>query len=560
MAGRFAALVRQCVTNVRPRGSASGLLAAGAEPADLSHGPCRCAAGLRSGPDAGPAAPWLTATSGTRRHASSTAARTDAEPGTRGFCPKLHKMGLLKRRGDSAGVLALFEQLRSSGEATTLHYNIAISAAAAARDTASAGAIFAELDERGEADAYSFGAYASALCRTGQLAAAVDLVDSMPAKKVAPNIVIYTTLMHGAVTAGALPLAKRLARDVEALQQRNALGSSEMLLIALLRLAAREGDAPRIARVWRKCVADIYMHGTSAGGGCSPAAIAALTVAYAQCRRPREALQALTVLQHVCAPPLTAAGAEDAAKAKGLSGTKGVVAEAEMYRAIDHARRAGLPEQASGEAGAEGLGWARGRDASGEGGEEGSGLVQTEHHLLAAFDSTLAAFSRAGDAEGTRRVVGLLREAGLKPGTSTFNALIGSQQPPRLKDEDDGRAFVDGGARAGGGGIEDGRPGHAGAVVEAEVLEAEVLGEDEIGGAGACMFVCTCMHAHASTHVDDTHADTHVRVYACAHMRIGAGEDEGGGVGANGPDQERHPGAVCGGRRRAGCGAGMAAL
>ena len=39
-----------------------------------------------------------------------------------------------------------------------------------------------------------------------------------------------------------------------------------------------------------------------------------------------------------------------------------------------------------------------------------STVVETESHLLAAFDSTLAAFSKAGDDKGTARVVAMLVE------------------------------------------------------------------------------------------------------------------------------------------------------
>ena len=42
-----------------------------------------------------------------------------------------------------------------------------------------------------------------------------------------PNIVIYNTLLHGAITAGDLVLARRLKLDVEKLK----LACSEMFLI-----------------------------------------------------------------------------------------------------------------------------------------------------------------------------------------------------------------------------------------------------------------------------------------------------------------------------------------
>ena len=127
-------------------------------------------------------------------------------------------MGKMLKRGDVAGVLATFEELKESGSATHLHYNMAISALAASRDPSRAGALFDELDARGEADAYTYGAYSSALCRAGRLEEAVQLVDSMAAKNVRPNLVIYNTLLHGAVTAGDLSLARRLKEDVERMQ------------------------------------------------------------------------------------------------------------------------------------------------------------------------------------------------------------------------------------------------------------------------------------------------------------------------------------------------------
>ena len=51
-----------------------------------------------------------------------------------------------------------------------------------------------------QVDTYSYGAYISALCRVGKLQEAVALVDTMPSRNVKPNLVIYNTLLHGAVT------------------------------------------------------------------------------------------------------------------------------------------------------------------------------------------------------------------------------------------------------------------------------------------------------------------------------------------------------------------------
>ena len=116
-------------------------------------------------------------------------------------------MGKLRRRGDVDGVLALLQEVKEDGTATHLHYNVAISVLASARDALRAGDLFAELDARGEADAYSYGAYVSALCRAGRLEAAVALVDSMEASNVAPNLIVYNTLLHGAVTALSIPLS-----------------------------------------------------------------------------------------------------------------------------------------------------------------------------------------------------------------------------------------------------------------------------------------------------------------------------------------------------------------
>ena len=95
-----------------------------------------------------------------------------------------------------------------------LHYNVAISALAAARDHEQARDLFTELDARGEADVYSYGALSSALCRAGKLEEAVALVDSMSDRRIVPNLVIYCTLLHGAITAGALPLARSLQQVV----------------------------------------------------------------------------------------------------------------------------------------------------------------------------------------------------------------------------------------------------------------------------------------------------------------------------------------------------------
>ena len=122
------------------------------------------------------------------------------------FRRDLYEMGKMLKRGNVARVLAMFEELKESGSATHLHYNMAISALASSRDPARAGDLFDELDARGEADAYSYGAYVSALCRAGKLKEAVALVDKMAPKRVPPNLVIYNTLLHGAVTAGHLSL------------------------------------------------------------------------------------------------------------------------------------------------------------------------------------------------------------------------------------------------------------------------------------------------------------------------------------------------------------------
>ena len=73
--------------------------------------------------------------------------------------------------------------------------------------------------------------------------------------------------------------------------------------------------------------------------------------------------------------------------------------------------------------------------AHGGGGEGERGGGEANHHILAAFDSTLAAFSKAADFEGTARVVEMLVQAGLQPNASTFNSLIrggghSAQTPP----------------------------------------------------------------------------------------------------------------------------------
>jgi pentatricopeptide repeat protein len=93
-------------------------------------------------------------------------------------------MGKMLKRGDIAGVLAIFQKLKESGTAKNLHYNVAMSALASARDWKSAGALFDELDARGETDTYSYGAYSSALCRAGKLKEAVALVDHMSSRQV----------------------------------------------------------------------------------------------------------------------------------------------------------------------------------------------------------------------------------------------------------------------------------------------------------------------------------------------------------------------------------------
>ena len=119
-----------------------------------------------------------------RRCFSTTSRRSDNATTSRGpgldlkaFRKDLYDMGKMLKRGDIAGVLAVFEELQESGSATHLHYNVAISALASSRDCARAGALFDELDARGEADAYTYGAYSSALCRAGKLDEAVGLVE-----------------------------------------------------------------------------------------------------------------------------------------------------------------------------------------------------------------------------------------------------------------------------------------------------------------------------------------------------------------------------------------------
>jgi len=244
----------------------------------------------------------------TSRSASSTG-KGQADGKLLPFDRQLFNMGKMLKRGDVAGVLAIFEEVKGSGTASHLHYNIAISALASAHDPSGAGLLFAELDARGEADSYSYGAYSSALCRAGKLEEAVTLVESMASRNVSSNIVIYSTLFHGAIAAGHMQLAKRLMRDVEKL----GLGYSEMFLFGLLRLIGREGSADAIVPAWRTAIRELYQSspdtpgagglgggdGSGKGRGCSAAAIAALSVAFALCQRPKEALRALQVLQVV---------------------------------------------------------------------------------------------------------------------------------------------------------------------------------------------------------------------------------------------------------------------
>ena len=116
-----------------------------------------------------------------RALSSSRRANGEARPP---FDVKLYDMGKMLKRGDIAGVLAIFQKLKESGTAKTLHYNVAMSALASARDWKSAGALFDELDARGETDTYSYGAYSSALCRAGKLKEAVALVDHMSSRQV----------------------------------------------------------------------------------------------------------------------------------------------------------------------------------------------------------------------------------------------------------------------------------------------------------------------------------------------------------------------------------------
>ena len=61
--------------------------------------------------------------------------------------------------------------------------------------------------------------------------------------------------------------------------------------------------------------------------------------------------------------------------------------------------------------------------SAGEGGA-GAGAFEGSEHILAAFNSTLAAMAKAGDSEGTCRVVAMLQEAGLHPNASTFNSMM----------------------------------------------------------------------------------------------------------------------------------------
>ena len=140
----------------------------------------------------------------------------------------------------------------------------------------------------------------------------MGLVASMDASNVAPNLVIYNTLLHGAVTAGDLALARRLKLQVA----ERELGCNEMHLIGLLRLAGRERRAEDIAPIWTFAIDQLYRPdeeagrppeggerpsggrvgaGSGGGAGCSPAAIAALAVALAQCRHAARAMHALQV-------------------------------------------------------------------------------------------------------------------------------------------------------------------------------------------------------------------------------------------------------------------------
>ena len=55
---------------------------------------------------------------------------------------------------------------------------------------------------------------------------------------------------------------------------------------------------------------------------------------------------------------------------------------------------------------------------------EGSAALGIDKHILGAFNSVLAAFSRQGDNDGTGRVVEMLVEAGLQPNAPTFHTLV----------------------------------------------------------------------------------------------------------------------------------------
>ena len=202
-----------------------------------------------------------------RMPCASRSASSAAQQGAAGgdFCRALYNMGKLRRLGDVDGVLALLKEVKEAGTATKLHYNVAISVLASARDALRAGQLFAELDALGQADAYSYGAYVSALCRAGKLDQAVGLVASMDSSNVAPNLVVYNTLLHGAVTSGDLVLARRIKLQVS---QRN-LGCNEMHLIGLLRLAGRERRVTAIAPVWTSAIDQLYLPEGEGGGGVS---------------------------------------------------------------------------------------------------------------------------------------------------------------------------------------------------------------------------------------------------------------------------------------------------
>jgi len=271
-----------------------------------------------------------------------------------------------------------FELLDASKGVGQSGKNMAIRAYGMKKNISAANRLFEILLAEKNADVYSYGAMLSALCNVDRIDDAYALIESMKSSNVRPNLIMYNTLLHAAITKGKQIMAHKLRQDIESLQ----LGSSEMYLIGLMRIESLSGSIHSLREVWKKEIESIYSSKQHVGF----AALAWYCTALAKLDCPE---QAVPLLEKLCDSEMFPMKYEDALTVVDEDGWQKVL---QKPRASD--RQSGLNSN-----------------------------VANNKHIRAAFDTTIASLCRRRDIARVNQVVQIMSDCRLEPSASTIAAL-----------------------------------------------------------------------------------------------------------------------------------------